>query len=97
MPPDAPEAGEELAAADIDPVATRCAAYADAVRERTGVKLLKVVITTSPRWGTVWRADSAFPGSPGAAPNLWRTVCWDGGVLERPLQMFDPRQSIPAL
>ena len=97
MPADAPAPDETPLATADDPVVLKCAKFAETLDRGTGTQRIKVVVTRSPRWGTVWRADSAFPAAGDEPPGLWRTVCWTGGVLERPLQMFDPSQSIPPL
>jgi hypothetical protein len=97
MPADAPAADEAPLEAPGDPVVLKCVKFAEMMDKQTGTGRLKVVVTRSRRWGTVWRADSAFPGEAGGPPSLWRTVCWKSGVLERPLDMFDTRQNIPPL
>jgi hypothetical protein len=96
-PADAPAPDETPLETRDDPVVLRCEKHAQAMEQGTGRRRVKVVITQSPRWGTVWRVDSAFPAEGGAPPSLWRTVCWKSGVLERPLDMFDPSQSVPPL
>jgi hypothetical protein len=97
LPADAPAPDETPLATPDDPVVLKCVKYADGLDQGTGRRRVKVVVTRSPRWGTVWRADSAFPAEGDAPPELWRSVCWTGGALERPLEMFDPSQSIPPL
>lgn len=97
MPADAPAPDETPLATPDDPVVLKCVKYAEMLDRGTGMRRVKVVVTRGPRWGTVWRADSVFPAQGAEPPVLWRTVCWNGGVLERPLEMFDPGQSIPPL
>lgn len=97
MPADAPAADETAFATPDDPVVLKCANYAEMLDRGAGTRRVKVVVTRSPRWGTVWRADSAFPAQGAEPAILWRTVCWKDGVLERPLDMFDPGQNIPPL
>lgn len=97
MPADAPAPDETPLATPDDPVVLKCVKNAEMMDRGTGTRRVKVVVTRSPRWGTVWRADSAFPAEGAEPPELWRTVCWKRGVLERPLEMFDPSQSIPPL
>lgn len=97
MPPAAPGPDERSAGDVQDEVVSRCAQFAQKMREGVGTRLVKVVVTDSPNWGTIWRADSAFPASAGEPPYLWRSACWNGGVLERPVGMFDPKDSVPPL
>ncbi len=97
MPADAPAPDETPLATPDDPVVLKCVKNAEMMDRGTGRRRIKVVVTLSPGWGTVWRADSAFPAEGGEQPVLWRSVCWKGGVLERPLEMFDPSRSIPPL
>lgn len=98
MPPDAPDSTETVISGADDAIATRCAASAEAMREELKTTQLKVVVTRSPKWGTVWRQDSAFPiHRPGDRPNIFRTVCSKDIEHIRPLEMFDPKASIPPL
>ena len=99
MPPDAPQADEVVIDAPNDPVVVQCAKYADAFKRIETVS--KVVVTRSKQWGTIWRADVSATGY--NPPILSRIVCWNSGpgkaisVEHRPLEMFDPTQSIPPL
>jgi hypothetical protein len=97
MPEDAPQQDEVMISGESDPVAAKCADIVGRVLRDTGETTLRVVVTISPQWGTVWRADSSFPSDNTEPPMLWRTVCWKGGGLMRPLEMFDPSKSIPRL
>ncbi len=95
-PADIPQKAEKPVHGKDDPVAGQCAERARKSADMLGDRILRVVVTQDPRWGTVWRADSAHP-VPGAAPILWRTVCWKDASFVRPLQMFDKRKNIPPL
>jgi hypothetical protein len=98
MPAPAPQKDEVAISGENDLVATRCRKNEGELWNKLGLTPLRVVITKSPMWGTIWRSDAAFPTfAPGESPILFRTVCWEKGVLERPLVMFDPSQSIPRL
>ena len=102
MPPANPDGAERPQPGANDPITAKCENYAATTREmglREGLqrRVVKVVITTSPRWGTIWRADSEVKLSTEDASSLWRTVCWKGGVLERPVTMFDPGEDVPVL
>jgi len=95
-PADIPQREETVISGKDDAVAGQCAERARKSADILGDRILRVVVTQNPRWGTVWRADSAHP-TPGAAPTLWRTVCWKDSSFVRPLQMFDKTKSIPPL
>jgi hypothetical protein len=97
MPPDAPLKDEHIIDGKGDPVVARCARSERYLRERMHGKLLKVVITHSPKWGTIWRADTAWPLGDHYPPMIERTSCTERVQVERPLEMFDPKQSITPL
>ncbi len=98
MPADAPAKDEIVIGGEHDPVGMRCARDARKMWKSLKMTPLKVVIVKSPKWGTVWRADAAFPvRKTGDTPNIERSVCWKNGELLRPLEMFDPSQSIGRL
>ncbi len=58
--------------------------------------ILKVRITHSPRYGTIWRADTVSRQIEGQRL-VSRTICWKGMEVFRPLDMFDKSKSIPLL
>jgi len=89
IPPTAPQASEVAVSGESDPVSEECAS------EGTLHKPGRVLVTRSPEWGTIWRADFTVPTDE-ASPR-WRFVCWKDGRLLRPLEMPDPSQSIPPL
>ena len=95
-PADVPQKAETVISGKNDAVAEGCADRAKKSASILGDRIIRVVITQNPRWGTVWRADSAHP-TPGAAPTLWRTVCWKDSSFVRPLQMYDKTKNIPPL
>jgi hypothetical protein len=97
MPPSAPLADERVIDGKDDPVAADCASSETRLLKSSHAKVRKIVITRSPKWGTVWRADSAMPTDLDGQPMLWRTVCTEHLVVERPLVMLDPKASIPPL
>jgi hypothetical protein len=97
MPPDAPAADEVVIDGTSDPVAAQCASFFDGMHKQTGDTTLRVVVTRSAKWGTVWRSDSSVPLDDGEPPMRWRNVCAKQQILTRPLEMFDPTQSIPTL
>jgi len=99
-PPD--PGNEPRLAADPSGVAAGCSQLMKPFNER-GEKILRVVISQNRRYGVVWRADSAMGGR--SEPDE-RLLCWrsnDGHssdgfhLVARPLEMFNPRQSIAPL
>jgi len=96
-PPDTPQRGEVIIDGARDPVAIGCMLDFSRSNKSLHRILHRVVVTKDPKWGTIWRADSSFPASHGYAPMWWRTVCSKESILERPLKMFDPSQSIGRL
>jgi hypothetical protein len=98
MPPDAPDKTEIVISGVGDVVAIRCAKNAAVMGKHLKTTQLKVVVTRSPRWGTIWRQDVAFPvDHPGDRPIIFRTVCCKDIENIRPLEMFDPKASIGPL
>jgi len=98
-----PDPGTEArVTADPSGVAEHCETAAREFQTR-GWKVLRSVVTRNAEYGVVWRADvtiSRFPHDPS------RLMCWqaqdsDGTkhfeLWDRPLQMFDPTQSVPPL
>ncbi|HEX4183100.1 MAG TPA: hypothetical protein VHY34_07570 [Caulobacteraceae bacterium] len=89
---------------DADPsgVATHCKAMAED-DGRLGRKFVSVVVSQNPRWGVVWRADVVMAEYPDIPSRLmcWRRAGAPGpdkfSFLVRPLEMFDPAQSIGPL
>ena len=96
-PADAPDKDETILATLNDAVADHCAKNAKAMAKDLGSTILRVVVTKSPRWGTIWRADTSDKITGGYPPILSRTVCWKGAEAIMPLNMFDPAKNIPPL
>jgi hypothetical protein len=69
-----PEADERIMSGKGDPVAIECASDDETMRHRVRGKLLKVVVTHSPKWGTIWRADVSVPHAPPPVPSSLRTT-----------------------
>ncbi|MDR3510020.1 MAG: hypothetical protein P4L73_00160 [Caulobacteraceae bacterium] len=100
-PPGDPGAETRLAA-DPSGVAAQCAAGAHGLANRGHWKTVTTVISQSPKWGTVWRADVMMGDSP---DSMFRQVCWRPpqsahgavAVTIQPLQMFDPARSLAPL
>ena len=95
-PADIPQKEEKVISGKDDTVAGQCADRARKSADILGDRILRVVVTLNPRWGTVWRADSVHAAQ-GTAPTLWRTVCWKDSSVVRPLRMFDKTKNIPPL
>jgi hypothetical protein len=97
-PPAAPGIETRLSS-DPSGVAERC----QADFAKLGWKIIRSVVSRNTQYGVVWRADVALPGRP---HNVSRTICWrrpgqDGpgsySFEDRPLEMFDPAQSVAPL
>ena len=84
-----------------DPVAKECADAEAPMQKRLNLTVLKVVVTKSRKWGTIWRADRAFPHNATEKAIVFRSVCWStkGGyaLLDAPVEMFDPKASVQLL
>jgi hypothetical protein len=87
--PGMPQPDEATITGENDPVAAACASEGALYNPQ------RVLVTRSPEWGTIWRAD--FTAVTDGASSEWRFVCWSNGRLLRPLEMFDTSQSIPPL
>jgi len=67
---------------------------------KRGMKVIRKVVSQNPQYGVVWRADIAVAGD---SSTPFRMTCWripgrpDYSFFLRPLQMFDPSESIPPL
>lgn len=96
MAPDAPGPDEKPISGASDAIAENCARSQARMAKSLHQTILKVRITHSPRYGTIWRADTAFPLD-GGRRYVSRTVCWKGMEVDRPLDMFDTSKSIPPL
>ena len=64
------------------------------------LRIVRKVISQNSRYGVVWRADVTMRGH---RPIPSRYICWKDpersglNVVARPLEMFDPSQSVPPL
>lgn len=100
LEPPAGPGDEPRVAADSSTVADHCQAMFQEWHVKYGTKALRVIVSRSAQWGVVWRADVVDRKYPGLTS---RWICYkqphaDGVALEmRPLQMFDPSQSIGPL
>lgn len=90
FPPASPAREETVLAGSTDSVAKRCSEMAERFTIASESKILRVLITNSPEWGVVWRADMAAPGEPAE-----RFTCTANTSASRPLDMGDER--IPPL
>jgi hypothetical protein len=70
------------------------------MEKRGGFRVVRKLVSQNAKYGDVWRADLAGPGSTTADMRL---ICWkipgqdDYSILSQPLDMFDPAQSVPPL
>jgi hypothetical protein len=95
IPPDAPQGGETVIGGEDDPITVQCAGDFGGSWTAPGpANPRRILVTSNPEWGTIWRADAAPYDEPGT---LWRIVCWRNGALLRPLETTDAAQSIPPL
>lgn len=90
FPPAAPASDEAVLAGDADPVAQRCAGLAERLAIGSDSRVVRVMVTRSPDWGTIWRADLAAAGRP-----MERFTCTENTSASRPLEMGD--ESVPPL
>lgn len=98
IPPDNPAGDEVAIAGDNDPVAVNCERSERWIWKALNERPLKIVVTHSATWGTIWRSDTAFPVlSKAEHPTMWRCVCWKGGMLERAVEMLDKSGNAPPL
>jgi hypothetical protein len=96
LAPDAPGPDEKIISGASDAVVETCAKSQARTAQALHETTLKVLITHSSRYGTIWRADTASPPIDGQR-FVSRTVCWRGMEVVRPLDMFDKSKSIPPL
>lgn len=57
FPPHVPARDEVVLAGTADPVAQRCAEIAERFTISADSRIVRVLVTRSPEWGTIWRAD----------------------------------------
>ncbi len=99
-PPPSPQ-GEVPLVADPSGVAAQYAAQVKRMSEMTGERVATIVISQSPKWGVVWRADVIPREYP---DNLFREICWrmpgtknNLTIEDRPLQMGNATDSVDPL
>ena len=90
FPPAAPASEEVVLAGKADPVVQRCAGLAERLAIASDSRVVQVMITKSPDWGTIWRADLEAAGRP-----MERFTCTENTSASRPLEMGD--ESVPPL
>jgi hypothetical protein len=84
FPPAAPASDEAVLAGKADPVVQRCAGLAEKLAIASDSRIVRVVITRSADWGTIWRADLAAAARP-----MERFTCTENTSASRPLEMGD--------
>jgi len=90
LPPAAPAAGEVVLPSSSDPVVKRCADVAERWTIAADSKVLRVLITKSAEWGTIWRADIAGGDRPAE-----RFTCTSRSTSSRPLEGKDTIPPLP--
>lgn len=90
FPPHAPAASETIQSAATHPVAERCASIAERLTIAAESRILRVLMTTSPDWGLIWRADIAGGSNP---PE--RFTCTERTSSSRPLDLPEPLPPLP--
>ena len=93
-PSDGPSADETGLYSPPDQTVTKCASFGTVMGRRMHLKMVRVRITLSPRWGSIWRADLKNHRD---EKDAWRIVCAKNLINVRPLIMFDGTKSIQAL
>jgi hypothetical protein len=81
-PPDAPGSDERIIDGSNDPVVKRCVKGAEFMDLLSNARIARVLVTTTKKWGTVWRAD--LEGGTFGSERRVCTVNYDGS---RPLDM----------
>jgi hypothetical protein len=94
MPPFAPADDEVPLDFITDAAVSRRVSEAKQAIREVGSRIDRVVLTTSPKFGEVWRVDSVSNGRP---TSYYRHMATKEGTFNRPLEMFDPKQNIPRL
>lgn len=95
MPPAAPTGEQPDDHADPATVAKCAAGARDMIETLLHGSIERTLVTHSPRWGAVWRADFTVQVDDQSASQ--RYVCAQAGVLISPLEMFDPGQNLAPL
>jgi len=97
MAPDSPGPDETIISGASDAVAENCAKSAERLAKDLGSTIVNIRITRSPRYGTIWRADTSHFYPEIKKLIVTRTICWKGMEVLRPLSMFDPSKNTPPL
>ncbi len=87
-PPAEPQRDEIPFDGKGDKVAKGCADYEVGMAARLHMKIVTVRIAHNPRWGTVWRADTALRTGDHDPVLWWRTICTKTVIEERPFAVF---------
>jgi hypothetical protein len=94
FPPDTATERETIVLADPDRILAKCEQWGRQAAGGGGFEITRVQIRHDAKWGILWRADVVSRRRYGG---VFRFVCTSKVSLIRPLQMFDPAQSIPPL
>ena len=86
MPPSNPASDETIINGANDPVVQTCEQDVRQMWKITNVRPVKIVISASAQWGTIWRADGAFPVE---SETVRRIYCFSHSI-----DGYDPAQLI---
>jgi hypothetical protein len=87
FPPHTPDRNETILSASTDPAVEHCLDLAERLAVTAGGSIVRVSISSSPKWGTIWRADIA------GADDATRFTCTQRTSSSSPMSWGD--ESIP--
>lgn len=90
FPPNSPASEEVVLPHSSDPVVERCTEIAERRTIASGSRLVRVLITRSPEWGIIWRADSE-----GGDGRPTRFTCTATTISSSPLGSEGPESLAP--
>jgi hypothetical protein len=79
------EDGEKVISGNADPIAEKCTDHAERTAVSRGGRIVGMLITSSPKWGTILRADIA-----GGDADIERFTCTDRSTSSRPRDEVPP-------
>jgi len=84
FPPNSPEKSEVVVTDIGDPIVERCLDLAERSAVSQGGKIVRVLVTSSTKWGTIWRADIA-----GGDHSSTRFTCTETTSSSSPMGISD--------
>jgi hypothetical protein len=82
FPPHSPDKDESVLSNAVGPTVDRCLDLAERSAVSQGGKIVRVLVTSSKKWGTIWRADMTADGQP-----LTRFTCTEATSSSSPLEV----------